>query len=195
MEENPWDHQEIYEILDLCLSCKGCKSECPSGVDMAKLKAEFLQHWHDKHGIPLRTTLIAYISTINRIGSVVPAVFNFIVRNKVTSGILKKVTGIAEKRSIPLIYRITLRRWIKKNLESINPKEPQGTVCLFVDEFTNYNDTATGISAIRLLTSLGYRIVSVKHKESARTYLSKGLIRKAGKNNPEEYTDLLGNHK
>jgi len=195
-EKNPWDHQEIYEILDLCLSCKGCKSECPSGVDMAKLKAEFLQHWHDRHGIPLRTRLIAYITTINRIGSVVPGIFNFIVRNKVTAGILKKITGIAEKRSIPLIYRVTLRRWIRKNLESINPKEPQGTVCLFVDEFTNFNDTATGISAIRLLTSLGYRIVSVKHKESGRTYLSKGLIRKAGRiirKNIRIFSEIINN--
>jgi len=178
--KNPWDHQEIYEILDLCISCKGCKSECPSGVDMAKLKAEFLQHWHDKHGISLRTRLIAYITTINRIGSAIPGLFNFFVRNKVTSGILKKVTGIADKRSIPLLYKITLKRWIRKNLETMNPKEPQGTVCLFVDEFTNFNDTATGIAAIRLLTSLGYRIITVKHGESARTYLSKGLIRKAG---------------
>ncbi len=89
-EKNPWNHKEIYEILDLCLSCKGCKSECPSGVDIAKLKAEFLQHWHDKHGIPLRTMLIAYISTINKIGSVAPAIFNFIVRNKVTSSPAEK---------------------------------------------------------------------------------------------------------
>jgi Fe-S oxidoreductase len=180
-EKDPWNHKEIKEILDLCLSCKGCKSECPSGVDIAKLKAEFLQHWHDKHGIPLRTMLIAYISTINKIGSVAPAIFNFIVRNKVTSALLKKVTGFAEKRSIPIIYRITLKKWIRINLEAINPKKPMGTVCLFVDEFSNFNDTATGISAIRLLTSLGYRIITASHKESGRTYLSKGLIRKAGR--------------
>ena len=74
---DPWDHNEIYEILDLCLACKGCKSECPSGVDIAKIKSEFLQHWHDKHGISLRTRLIAYISVINQIGSVSPSIFNF----------------------------------------------------------------------------------------------------------------------
>jgi len=180
-EKDPWNHKEVKEILDLCLSCKGCKSECPSGVDITKLKAEFLQHWHDKHGMPLRTMLIAYISTINKIGSVAPAIFNFIVSNKVTSALLKKLTGFAGKRSIPVIYRITLKKWIRINLEAINPKEPKGTVCLFVDEFSNFNDTATGIAAIRLLTSLGYRIITVSHKESGRTYLSKGLLRKAGK--------------
>ena len=66
----PWDHREIYDILDECLGCKGCKSECPSGVDIARMKSEFLQHWYDKHGIPFRTRLIAYVATINKIASV-----------------------------------------------------------------------------------------------------------------------------
>ncbi len=180
-ESNPWDHREIYEILELCLSCKGCKSECPSGVDIAKLKAEFLQHWHDKHRIPLRTILIAYITTINRIGSVAPPIFNFFVRNKVTSGLFKKVFGIAGKRSIPILHKFTLRNWTGKNLKLINPPEPKGKVCLFIDEFTNFNDTSTGMSTVLLLTRLGYRVITVKHGESARTYLSKGFIRTAKK--------------
>jgi FAD/FMN-containing dehydrogenase/Fe-S oxidoreductase len=180
-ESNSWDHKEIYEVLDLCISCKGCKSECPSGVDIAKLKAEFLQHWYDKHGIPVRTRLIAYISTINKIGSLMPLLFNFFLKNKITGTLIKKAAGFAQKRSIPLLYRVTLSSWIRKNLESLNPKEPKGSVCLFVDEFTNYNDTEIGITAIRLLTSLGYKVVMADHSESARTYLSKGLIRKAKK--------------
>jgi len=180
-ESNPWDHKEIYEILELCLSCKGCKSECPSGVDIAKLKAEFLQHWHDRHGISLRTKLIAYITTINRIGSIAPSVFNFFVRNNITSGLFKKIIGIADKRSIPVLYKVTLRSWIRKNLNTLNPPLMKGEVCLFIDEFTNFNDTTIGISAIILLTRLGYRVITVKHGESARTYLSKGFIRKARK--------------
>jgi FAD/FMN-containing dehydrogenase/Fe-S oxidoreductase len=180
-KDNPWDHKEIYEILDLCLSCKGCKSECPSEVDIAKLKAEFLQHWYDKHGIPLRTRLIAHITLLNKLGSVAPIIFNFFVKNKLTSGLVKRITNIAPARSIPSLHRFTLRRWIRKNLESLNPKEPSGNVCLFIDEFTNYNDVPTGISAVRLLTSLGYNVMTVNHGESARTYLSKGLLRKARK--------------
>ncbi len=180
-ESNPWDHKEIYEILDRCLSCKGCKSECPSGVDIAKLKAEFLQHWHDNHHIPLRTILIAYITTINRIGSLAPPVYNFFIKNKLTSGLFKKAIGIAEKRSIPALYKTTLRNWIRKNLDGINPADPKGKVCLFIDEFTNFNDTSTGISTVVLLTKLGYRVITVKHDESARTYLSKGFIRTAKK--------------
>jgi FAD/FMN-containing dehydrogenase/Fe-S oxidoreductase len=179
--DNPWDHNEIYEILDLCLSCKGCKKECPSGVDMAKLKSEFLQHWYDKHGAPIRARLVAYISEINSLVSLAPGVFNFFVKNKVTSLIIKRITGFAEKRSIPRLYKITLKRWIRKNLTKLNPENPAGTVCLFIDEFTNYNDTETGIKVIRLLTSLNYKVIITDHEQSARTFISKGFLRKARK--------------
>lgn len=176
---NGWNHPEIYEILDLCLSCKGCKSECPSGVDIAKMKGEFLQHWYDMHGIPLRTSLIANITSINRLGSVFPALFNFVVKNRFTGGAVKRLTGFARERSVPLVYRYTLKRWLAKNLKRLNPVNPISEVCLFIDEFTNYNDTETGIATVRLLTSLNYRIITVRHKVSARTFISKGLLRKA----------------
>ena len=178
---DPWNHREIYDILDLCIGCKGCKSECPSGVDIAKIKSEFLQHWYDKHGVPLRTLMIAYISSFNKIGAFVPRIYNFFLSNSISSGIFKRLAGFASKRSIPLLYKTTLRRWIKKHLYSINPRDPKMTVCLFVDEFTNYNDTETGIAAIKLLTSLNYRVITTNHSLSARTFLSKGLVRKARK--------------
>ncbi|HPT21287.1 MAG TPA: FAD-linked oxidase C-terminal domain-containing protein [Bacteroidales bacterium] len=177
--DNPWDHKEIYDILDLCVACKGCKSECPSGVDIAKIKSEFLQHWYDRHGIPLRSLLIAYISVIDQIGSIAPSLFNFFVKNSFTSGVIKKVTGFASKRSIPLLYKTTLKKWIRKNLNAINPKNPTGRICLFIDEFTNYNDTEIGIGVIKLLTRLNYEIVVADHNISARTFISKGLIKKA----------------
>jgi FAD/FMN-containing dehydrogenase/Fe-S oxidoreductase len=180
-EGDPWNHREIYEILDLCLGCKGCKAECPSSVDIAKIKSEFLQHWYDKHGIPLRTRLIAYISDINRIGSVAPPVFNFFLKNKLSSGIVKRLTGFASERSIPLLYKTTLRKWTGKNLSKINPADPKGSVCLFIDEFSDFNDTETGIATILLLTSLNYKVVTAGHKVSARTFLSKGLVRTARK--------------
>ena len=178
---DPWDHQEIYDILDRCLACKGCKSECPSGVDIAKMKSEFLQHWYDKHGVPLRSLLIAYISTFNRIGSFIPGIYNFFLKNKTFSGLFKKSIGFASERSIPLVYKTTLRKWAGKHLAVLNPATPSGSVCLFIDEFTDYNDTEAGIAAVRLLTALNYKVEVADHDLSARTFISKGLLRKARK--------------
>jgi FAD/FMN-containing dehydrogenase/Fe-S oxidoreductase len=180
---NPFDHKEIYETLDLCLSCKGCKSECPSNVDMAKLKAEFLQHYYDANGIPLRARLIAYITVFNRLGSALPSIYNFFLRNPFFSGLLKRSIGFAVKRSIPLLGRTTLRKWARKNLRRLNDSLPANAalVHLFVDEFTNYNDSEIGIKSILLLNRLGYRVSLPAHGESGRTYISKGLIRTARK--------------
>jgi FAD/FMN-containing dehydrogenase/Fe-S oxidoreductase len=179
-KENPFDHKEIYDVMDLCLSCKGCKSECPSNVDITKYKAEFLQHYYDEHGVPFRTKMIANITRTNIMGSVFPVVFNFFVKNKFFSGIIKSLLGFAPKRSIPALYKITLRKWYRKYIQTIDEsKLTNGKVFLFADEFTDYNDTEIGIKTVKLLTGLGYRVILPKHVQSGRAYLSKGLLRKA----------------
>ena len=178
-----FESKELYDILDLCISCKGCKSECPSGVDMTKIKAEFLQHKYDQEGSPLRSKLVANIATLYRLGSVFPALFNFILHNLITASLLKSLTGFAQKRSIPGLGKTTLRSWCKKNLNDLNTvlPDPKGALYFFVDEFTNYNDTEIGIKAIRVLNHLGYRVLVVDHDVSGRTFLSKGYVRKAAK--------------
>jgi len=176
-KDNPFDHQEIYEVMDLCLSCKGCKSECPSNVDIAKYKAEFLQHYYDKHGIPLRTRTIAYITVINKLGAILPGFYNAMISSRFLSSIMKKILGFAPKRSLPLLYKTTLRSWAKRS----NQARADNKVYLFADEFTNYNDAEIGIAAIRLLNKLGYEVIIPRHKVSGRTFLSKGLVRKAKK--------------
>ena len=180
-KKNPFDDKELYKILDLCLSCKGCKSECPSNVDMAKLKAEFLQHYYDSNRIPVRTKLIAYITSINKLASIVPGIYNWFVSNKLLSFIIKKSIGFAAKRSMPKLHRQTLQKWIKRNLEDLNKNiaRPKKSVYLFVDEFTNFNDVPTGIVTVKILTQLGYQVRVVKNAESGRTFISKGLLRKA----------------
>ena len=196
--QDRWDHKEIYDILDRCLGCKGCKAECPSGVDIAKLKSEFLQHWYDKHGVPLRTFLIAYISTFNRLGSLIPSVYNFFLKNKAFSGLLKKSIGFAAERSIPVVFKTSLKKWIKRNLPALNPANPTGSVCLFIDEFTNYNDTEAGIAAVKLLTGLNYKVIIADHDLSGRTFISKGLLRKARKiaiNNVRILSDKVNENK
>ncbi|MDP1623729.1 MAG: FAD-linked oxidase C-terminal domain-containing protein [Bacteroidales bacterium] len=185
-KSNPFDHKEIYEVMDLCLSCKACKSECPSNVDIAKLKAEFLQQWYDANGVPLRSRFIANITGINQLGSIAPALFNLFLKNNFTSGITKKILGFAPERTIPLLYSTTLRAVAAKNLANgklIPPATESATqprtVYLFADEFTNFNDVAIGIKAIKLLNALGFNVIIPDHGESGRTWLSKGLIRKA----------------
>ena len=192
---NPWDSREIYEILDLCLACKGCLSECPSGVDIAKLKSEFLQHYNDVHPPSLRTRLIASLPKIYSLFSFIPGIFNFFAANRFTAQVIRKVTGIAAERSIPLLAPMTFRKWLKMNLPLLNPAAPAGEVCLFIDEFTNHNDLTAGIATAELLTRLGYRITVTGNAPSARTYISKGFLRKAKKliiKNIEALAPLVG---
>lgn len=186
---NPFDHREIYEVMDLCLSCKACKSECPSNVDMAKLKAEFLQHYYDANGVPFRSWLIANITRINRLGTLAPPLYNFFQQNRFISGLVKRLTGFAPQRNLPLLYQTTLRAWAARQvLRDDLPRK----VYLFADEFTNYTETMVGIKTIRLLNALGYRVLIPDIGESGRTWLSKGLVRKAKKLANQNLAKLKG---
>lgn len=193
-KQNPFDHKEIYEIMDLCLSCKACKSECPSNVDMAKLKAEFLQHYYDANGIPLRTRAIAYITSLNRLMALLPSVSNFFLKNSFTSGVAKRILQFAPQREIPLLHSTTLRRWYRKQNKPLSDNNNGKKVYLFADEFTNFNDTNIGIYTILLLQHIGYEVVIPPHLESGRTFISKGLLRKArqlASTNVELLKDLI----
>jgi FAD/FMN-containing dehydrogenase/Fe-S oxidoreductase len=175
---NRYDHQEIYDVMDLCLSCKGCKSECPSNVDMAKLKAEFLQHYYDANGVPLRSRMIAGFTASAKLGSLAPGLYNRFVQARW----VKKLIGFSPDRSMPLLQKTTLRRWYnghrsRKTAPFAEP--PTRRVYLFCDEFTNYNDVKIGIKSILLLELLGYDVIIPNHEESGRTWLSKGLLRRA----------------
>ncbi|MEO5890394.1 MAG: FAD-linked oxidase C-terminal domain-containing protein [Ferruginibacter sp.] len=180
---NRFDHKEIYEVMDLCLSCKGCKSECPSNVDVAKLKAEFLQQYYDANGVPFRSKLIANFNTSAKLGALVPGLYNFMMTTPFISNSIKRIAGFGLKRSMPTLHKTTLKKWYKKRRagNSVNVATSNKKVYLFCDEFTNFNDTEIGIKAILLLERLGYEVVIPDHDESGRAWLSKGLIRDAKK--------------
>jgi FAD/FMN-containing dehydrogenase/Fe-S oxidoreductase len=175
-DKSAFGRKEIYDILDLCISCKACKRECPSNVDMAKLKAEFMQHYYDIHGIPLRTKLIAYLPRLNRLAALFPGISNIMIN----LSFAKIIIGFTTKRMLPQFSKITLNRWTLSGIPG-PAGNIKGKVYLFNDEFTNYNESDIGIKAILLLTKLGYEVKIPIHKESGRTFLSKGLVRTSKK--------------
>ncbi len=173
-KENPLIQDEIYKVLDLCISCKGCKGECPSNVDMAKIKAEFLQQYYDVKGVPFRARLIAFLPRLGNLAISMRPVTNFFLGQSWFNSLI----GFHPKRKIPGYSLQSLRSWAKKQSPQPGVK---GKVYLFADEFTNYQESEIGIKAILLLNRLGYEVVIPKHRESSRTFLSKGLVREAKK--------------
>jgi len=181
---------EVKEVLDLCLSCKACKSECPSSVDMTKLKAEFLNLYHSKYGIPFRSRLIGAFPSVNRLASLMPGLTNTVFRSGFLRGIIAKVVGFSEKRELPLLSRTTLKTWYGRHAGG--EKKSGKKVLIFADEFTNFNDSHIGVKTVLLLEKLGYNVEIPELKESGRTYLSKGIVGKAKKLAIENVKRLAG---
>ncbi len=174
---NPFDHHEIYEILDLCLSCKACRSECPSNVDMAKLKAEFLQHYHDVHGVPFRSKVVSSVSSMNKLAALMPEVANLFLSHKFTGKLINHIIGFSPDRKLPSFCRETLEKWMKR--QSLQKDNSAGTVYFFNDEFTKVNESSVGIKCVALLQELGYKVIIPDHEESGRASISKGMLKKA----------------
>lgn len=175
-KENKFDQKELYEVFELCVSCKACASECPSNVDVATLKAEFLYQYQKANGFSTRNKIFAHNAKLNKMGSLFPSITNFISNQS----LVKKSMGIAPERQVPLLAKKTFRKWYENHKPQQN-NFPNGQVYLFNDEFTNYYDVNIGIDAFELLTKLGYEVLIVDHEESGRTYLSKGFLEEAKK--------------
>ncbi len=167
---------EILNVLSTCLSCKGCKSECPSNVDMARYKAEYLQHHYDETSVPLAVRLTSDLSKIQRIGMIAPGIYNALLKSTLTGNVIRKVMGFDKRRAIPGIYKYSLREWLKRNPSE---KTFERRVYLFADEFTNYMDVEIGIAFIQLMRRLGYEVMIPNHVDSGRVDISKGLLKKA----------------
>jgi len=190
-QPNKFDHEELKKVFDLCLSCKACASECPSNLDVAALKAEFLHQYQKENGIPFRTKMFADNVKWNKLGSLTPWLTNALLN----SPLAKKVLGIAPKRSIPKLANRSLLKWYQYNKRKFEIKNyKNGELFLFIDEFTNFYDVNVGIDAIEVLTKLGYQVNITKHKESGRSFISKGILDKAkilANDNVDFFKDLI----
>jgi Fe-S oxidoreductase len=189
-KENPFDHSEIKEAMDLCVSCKACKSECPSNVDMASLKAEFLYQYQKTNPISLRSKLIAHNARINAVTHKFAGIYNFIG----TRSWFKSLIGVHSKRLLPNLKSKTLRQWFS----SIQQKSHSKSIYLFCDEYTNHFDVELGKKTILLLNKLGYKVFMPAHSESARAYISKGFLEEAktiATNNVSIFSALISNDK
>ena len=189
-KENPFDHPEIKEAMDLCVSCKACKSECPSNVDMASLKAEFLYQYQKTNPISLRSKLIAHNARINAVTHKFAGIYNFIG----TRSWFKSLIGVHSKRLLPNLKSKTLRQWFS----SIQQKSHSKSIYLFCDEYTNHFDVELGKKTILLLNKLGYKVFMPAHSESARAYISKGFLEEAktiATNNISIFSALISNDK
>ena len=195
-KENRFDHEEIKDVMDLCLSCKGCKSECPSNVDVAKLKAEFLQHYYDANGVPIRSRLIANFARLSGLASLVPWAYNAVLGTPAIRRIANRVIGFHPDRTMPLLHNTTLKGWYQKSGQQTVDVVGFRDVIFAKDDISEPDDIdrlpllrrvhelqrrEVGQKAIMLLERLGYTVIIPKHGESGRASLSKGLLRDAKK--------------
>jgi Fe-S oxidoreductase len=167
--------ERMYEVLDLCIECKGCKAECPSNVDMAKLKYEFLAHYQEKHGLSLRSWIFGNIATFNYLGSLAPALANQVLSSNFGKWVLDRVVGIDHRRTLPPFAAQSFTEWFATRAGAATPGT-NGTVVLFPDTFMNYNEPAIGIAATQLLEKAGFRVILPEKRCCGRPMISKGML-------------------
>jgi Fe-S oxidoreductase len=171
----------MFKVLDLCLECKSCKSECPSNVDMAKIKYEFLNTYYKTHRVPLRSRVIADIHRLNALAAGPQAkVANALNHSPIGRWVSDKVLRMDGRREFPSVVSQTFESWFKKHRP--NTTGARGKVVLFHDTFINFNHPEAGIGATRLLEALGYQVTLVDRKCCGRPMVSKGLLDKAAAN-------------
>lgn len=164
------DEKLIKEVLDSCLACKGCRSECPSNVDMTRLRSELLQHYYDQHGISLRSWMIARTAQLEDLCQYVRPLYNFLVSFKPTSLLIKKTIGFASERQLPKLQKVDLGKLKTKGKKK---------VWLFLDEFTRNHEPELAGTFVQLLSALDYGVRIPCHVESGRAAISKGCLKRA----------------
>jgi len=181
LPESEFTGQALHDALDLCLECKGCKAECPSNVDMAKLKYEFLAHYNEENGTPIRSRIFARIHALSRMASKWPSLANAMMRSSLMRQTLDRYVGIDARRKFPPIAGETLESWFRAR-PRVERDAPAGKVVLFHDTFMDFNYPEIGKAAVQLLEAAGYHVEFVERRCCGRPMISKGLPEEAREN-------------
>lgn len=170
--------EELKEALDLCLSCKACKSECPANVDMAKMKAEFMHGWHKAEGAELKERFFTDAAKIFPLASLMPKVSNAVAALPPVKQLMETIFGIDSRRALPEFSEKTFRSMFKKHRKN-GALQSEDKVVLFADLFTNYNEAETGLAAVEVLEAMGFEVLLADVMVSGRPQLSKGFLDEA----------------
>ena len=172
--------RQVYDVLDLCLECKACKAECPSQVDMAKIKYEFLQHYHDANGTPLPTLAMGNVATMAPLARFAAPLVNRLLPLAPVRYLIEKAAGVDRRRTLPLYADVSLAQWYR-NRQSTGRSAPDRRVALYADTWTMYHDTRIGKAAVKVLEAAGYQVELAPYLCCGRPKISKGLLRGAKK--------------
>ncbi len=171
--------KRMYEVMELCVSCKACKAECPSSVDMAKIKTEFLAQYHDANGVPLRARFFANVTPLSKLASgTFSPIANWTLTNSFMRKQMEKTLGISAKRKLPTFTKQTFASWFQKRAKPANAPHK---IVLFADTLTNYSYPHIGQAAVEVLEAAGCQIQLAGVTESGRPAFSKGLVGQARK--------------
>ncbi len=170
-----FESEELKEALDLCLSCKACKSECPANVDMAKMKAEFMNGWHQRKGTSRSERFFVNAASGYKLASKFPSLANALMKTKTAKKVLETWARVDSRRDLPAFARQTFKGWFRNH----SAKKEGDTVILFVDLFTNYFEPDLGKSAVLILEKMGFQVLVAENMESGRPQLSKGFLNEA----------------
>lgn len=176
-----FDSKELAEVLDSCLACKGCLSECPSNVDICKLRSEVLQQKYDRSGTPFNIWMVARMALIEELGHIVWPLYNLFGTWNPSAWVIKKMVGFSTKRNIPKLRHHSMRKLVAMENKKHREDTVKRKVYLFADEFTNYQEAELGLTFARLLLKLGYSVEIPRHVESGRAAFSKGCLKLAKK--------------
>lgn len=175
--------EEVKGVMDLCISCKACKTECPSSVDMAKIKTEFMSQYYDKNRVPLRTRLMANIHTLARLASPMAPLANLMISSRFSGPIMSAIGVHRNRKMSPFVARNFVQRF--HSWRKANPVQPvtRGKVVYFHDTFATYNFPEIGLAAVKLIEAAGFEVILEERRSCCgRPQLSKGLIESARKN-------------